>query len=79
MIASIDVSLLLRVAYTALAAGLGVSVVFALAVFGVVRSGDMRRQQRPAAAAGYVLLGGIGLALTGALIVLGLVLLAHKS
>jgi hypothetical protein len=78
-IASIDTHLLLRVAYTAFAAGVSVSLVFSLAVLGVVRSSDMRRAQRPAAAAGYGLLGGIGLVLSVALIVLGLILLAHKS
>jgi hypothetical protein len=78
-IASIDTHLLLRVAYTAFIAGVGVSLVFSLAVFGVVRSGDMRRDHRPAAAAGYGLLGGLGLVLAAALVVFGLILLTRKS
>ena len=77
--AAIDAHLLLRVFYTAFAAGVGASVVFSLAVYGIVRSTEMRREQRTAAAASYGLLGAIGLALTAALIVYGLILLARKS
>ena len=79
MMAVIDVRLLLRVLYTALIAGVGVSVVFSLTVYGMTRSSDMRRSQRPVAAASFALLGAVGLALTAALIVAGLILLAHKS
>ena len=65
--------------YTAFAAGVGASLVFSLAVYGLVRSTEMRREQRTAAAASYGLLGAVALALTAALIVFGLILLAHKS
>jgi hypothetical protein len=75
----VDTHLLLRMVYTSLVAGVGVSLVFSIAVLGVVRAGDMRREQRSAAAASYALLGAIGLVLTGALIVYGLILLARKS
>ena len=77
--ATIDAHLLLRVLYTALIAGVGISVVFSLTVYGLTRSTDMRRADRPAAAASYAVLGLLGLALTAALIVFGLVLLARKS
>jgi hypothetical protein len=77
--AAIDTHLLLRVFYTAFAAGVGASVVFSLAVYGIVRSTEMRREQRTAAAASYGLLGAIGLTLTIGLIVYGLILLARKS
>jgi hypothetical protein len=77
--AAIDTHLLLRVAYTAFAAGVGASVVFSLAVYGIVRSSEMRREQRSSAAASYGLLGAIALALTAALIIYGLILLARKS
>jgi hypothetical protein len=77
--ASIDAHLLLRVFYTAFAAGVGASLVFSLAVYGLVRSSEMRREQRTAAAASYGLLGALAVALTAALIVFGLILLARKS
>ena len=76
---AIDAHLLLRVFYTAFAAGVGASLVFSLAVYGIVRSAEMRREQRTAAAASYGVLGGIGLILSAALIVYGLILLARKS
>jgi uncharacterized protein (DUF2062 family) len=77
--ATIDLPLLLKVLCTSVIAGVGVSVVFSVAVLGIVRSTDMRRQQRPTAAASYALLGAVGLTLTAALIVYGLILLARKS
>lgn len=77
--ATIDAHLLLRVLYTALAAGVGVAVVFSLTVFGMTRSSDMRREDRPVAAVSYAVLGIVGLSLTAAIIVLGLILLARKS
>jgi hypothetical protein len=77
--AAIDAHLLLRVLYTALIAGVGVASVFSLTVYGMTRSSDMRREDRPVAAASYAALGVIGLALTVALIAYGLILLARKS
>jgi predicted membrane channel-forming protein YqfA (hemolysin III family) len=77
--ATIDAHLLLRVLYTALIAGVGVAFVFSLTVYGMTRSSDMRREDRPVAAASYAAMGVIGLALTAALIVYGLILLARKS
>jgi hypothetical protein len=77
--AAINTHLLLRVFYTAFAAGVGASLVFSLAVYGIVRSTEMRREQRTAAAASYGLLGAVAVALTAGLIVFGLILLARKS
>jgi predicted membrane channel-forming protein YqfA (hemolysin III family) len=79
MTSAIDAHLLLKVLYTSLIAGVGVSVVFSVAVLGVVRSSEARRDERPTAAVSYALLGAVGLALTAGLIVYGLILLARKS
>ncbi len=76
---TIDPGLLLRVLYTALAAGVGVSVVFAFAILGIVRAGDMRRAHRSGAAASFAVLGAVGLAAAAGLVIYGLILLAHKS
>jgi hypothetical protein len=77
--AVVNTHLLVRMLYTSLVAGIGVSLVFSVAVLGMVRAGDMRREQRPVAAASYAALGAVGVALTAALIVYGLILLARKS
>ena len=77
--AAIDTTLLLRVLYTAFAAGVGASLVFSLAVYGLVRANDMRREHRSVAAAGFGVLGGVAVLVTIALIVFGLILLARKS
>jgi hypothetical protein len=77
--AAIDVHLLLKVLYTSLIAGVGVSVVFSVTVLGVVRSNDARRDERTTAAVSYAVLGAVGLILTAGLIVYGLILLARKS
>jgi hypothetical protein len=80
MIAAIvQPELLLRVLYTALAAGITVSVSMALAVYGVGRSSERRREGRTIAATAYALLGSIGLASSTALVVFGIVLLSRKS
>ena len=78
-VAAIDAHLLLRVLYTAFVAGVGASLVFSIAVYGLVRSNDMRREHRSVAAASYAVLGGAALLLTLALIVFGLILLGRKS
>ncbi len=77
--ASIDLPLLLRVLYTSVVAGVGVSVVFSLTVLGVIRSGEMRRARRSGAATGYAVLAAVGATLAMAIIVFGLILLARKS
>jgi predicted membrane channel-forming protein YqfA (hemolysin III family) len=77
--ATINPHLLLRVLYTSLIAGVTVSVVFSMTVYGMTRSSDMRREDRRVAATSYVVLGILGLALTCALIAYGLVLLARKG
>lgn len=77
--AVIDIRLLLRVLEIALVAGVGVSIVVSLTVLGMIRSGDMRREERSVAAGAYALLGFAGVLATAALIIAGLVLLAQKS
>jgi hypothetical protein len=76
---SIDPHALLKVLYTSLAAGVGVTIVFSLVVLGVIRSGELRRSSRTAAAAGYAVLASTGLIVVAATIVYGLILLGHKS
>lgn len=72
-------SALLRMFYSSLLAGIGVPVVFSFAVYGAVRSSDMRRAGRGNAAVAFAALAAAGLLLSAAAVAFGLILLAHKS
>jgi hypothetical protein len=73
------VSPLLRMFYSALVAGVASSVVFSIALFGAVRASDMRRSRRGTAATAYGVLAAAGLVISAAIVVYGLILVAHKS
>jgi hypothetical protein len=77
--ALIDTHALLKMLYASLAAGVGVAIVFSIAIFGAVRSSDSRRAQRGAAATAYAVMAGVGLLASCAIVVYGLTLVAHKS
>jgi hypothetical protein len=75
----IDTHALLKMLYSSLAAGVGVAVVFSVAVHGVIRSTDMRRSHRAVAAAAYAALAAVGLLLAVSAVIYGLVLVARKT
>ena len=77
--AIVDTEALLKVVLASLVGGVGVSVVFALAVYGAARSGDMRRAERGAAATVFAFLAVAGVAVVVAAIAYGLVLMLDKS
>jgi hypothetical protein len=80
MIASlIATQSLLKLLWTSLLAGVGVSVVFSLAIFGATRSRDMRRAGRGSAATAFAVLGTVALLGSAAIVVYGMLLVAHKS
>lgn len=68
---------LLQVVWTAAAAGIGVTIIFSLAVYGVARSSDVRGE-RPAVATAFAIVGLVGFAASLAAIVWGLVLITSK-
>jgi hypothetical protein len=70
---------LLKMIYSSLIAGLSVAVVFSIAIFGVIRSSDMRRANRAGASARYATLGLLALLASVALAIAGLILVVHKS
>jgi hypothetical protein len=78
-LASIDGGALLKMLYWSLAAGVGVAIVFSLAVLGATRASDMRRLRRSNVATAYATLAVVGLVLSVGIVVLGLILVAHKS
>jgi hypothetical protein len=61
-----------------LVAGIGVTAVFAILIFGVARSADMARDERPVAAAAAGGLAVIAFAVVSAAIVLGIVVMTQK-
>lgn len=64
---------------SSLAGGISVAVVFSIAIVGITRASEHRREHRSRAAAAYGVLGVLGLVLSAAIIVLGVVLVVHKS
>ena len=62
-----------------LVAGIGVTTVFAILVFGVSRSADMVRNDRPVAAAAAGGLAVVAFAVVTAAIVLGIVVMTQKD
>ncbi|HEY2320176.1 MAG TPA: hypothetical protein VGH67_17845 [Solirubrobacteraceae bacterium] len=70
---------LIKMIYSSIIAGLSVALVFSIAVFGVIRSSDMRRARRPAASARYATLGMLALLASAAIAIAGLVLVIHRS
>jgi Na+/H+-dicarboxylate symporter len=70
---------LLKMIYSSLIAGISVAVVFSVAVFGVIRSSDMRRANRAGASARYATLGLLALLASVAIAIGGLIVVIHKS
>jgi hypothetical protein len=70
---------LLKMIYSSFVAGVSVASVFAVAVFGVIRSSDMRRANRAGASARYATLGLLALLASLAIAVAGLIIVVHKS
>lgn len=75
----VDWEALLEVAYSALGAGIGVSVAFSLAVAGSTRFADEVRENRMARAAVYGAIAVLGLLACLAAIVLGIVVMTSKG
>jgi hypothetical protein len=77
--AAVNAGALFKMVYSSLVAGLSVALIFAIVILGSVRSIDMRRAGRGTAAAAYAALATVGVILVGGVVVLGLILVAHKS
>lgn len=77
--AAIASNALLKMLYSSLIAGVGISLVFSIAILAGVRSSERRRDHRPNAAIAYGALAAFALAVSGAIVVYGVFLVAHKS
>jgi hypothetical protein len=77
-LATIDWDALLTVIWASIAAGLGVTAAYGLAILGTIRAIDYGRTGRVAEATVYALIGVLGAATVLAAIVFGIVVLSHK-
>jgi len=61
-----------------LVGGVGVTVVFAIAIWGAARFADLSRGERPMAAAGAAAVAVLALLVTAASVVLGIIVMTSK-
>ena len=79
MIATVvDWAALRDVVVASLAAGVGITVTFSLAILGLTRFADMRRDERIVGAWAYAGLAILGLGVSGAAVVFGIILMTSK-
>ena len=75
----VDWGELLNVVWTSLLGGIGVTAVFAVALYGAVRATDARRNGTIALAAGYWVLMALAIAVVLASIVFGVTVMTQKD
>lgn len=75
LVSFVDWAALWQSSVAALAAGIGVTISFSMAIYGVARSADERRLGRPGTAVLVSVLGFVGLILTLAAVAVGLSLM----
>jgi hypothetical protein len=69
---------LLETVVASTVAGIGVTFVFSVAIWGVARFADLSRNERPVVAAAAALAAGLALLATVAIVVLGIVVMTSK-
>ncbi len=69
---------LLETVVASLVAGVGVTFIFSIAIWGVARFADLNRNERPLAAGAALATAGLALACTAAAIVAGIVAMTSK-
>jgi hypothetical protein len=69
---------LLETVVASAVAGIGVTFVFSVAIWGVARFADLSRNERPVAAAAAALAAGLALVATVAIVVLGIIVMTSK-
>jgi len=74
----VDTHALLETVLAALVAGVGVTLVFSLAILGAVRAVDHSRQGRSVSAAALGTLAVVALLCVGAAVTIGIVVMANK-
>jgi hypothetical protein len=69
---------LLETVVASAVAGVGVTVIFAIAIWGVARFAELGREERPLAAGAAGALAGLALLTTVAAVVIGVVVMTRK-
>jgi hypothetical protein len=69
---------LLETVIASLVAGVGVTVVFSVAIWGVARFADLSRSERPLAAGAAAALAALAMLVTMAAVVFGIVIMSRK-
>ncbi|MDX6602909.1 MAG: hypothetical protein QOF13_2111 [Solirubrobacterales bacterium] len=69
---------LLETVVASVIAGVGITVVFSVAIWGVARFADLSREERPFAAGTAAALAGLALMVTLATVVFGIVVMSSK-
>jgi hypothetical protein len=69
---------LLQTVVASVVAGVGITIVFSLSIWGAARFVDLSRDERPAAAAAAAVLGGVALVVTLTAVGVGLVVMTSK-
>jgi hypothetical protein len=69
---------LMQTVVASLVAGVGVTFIFSIGVWGVARFADLSRSERPVAAGAAAVLAALALAATAAAVVVGIVVMTKK-
>jgi len=69
---------LLQTVVASIIAGVGVTFVFSIAIWGAARFADLSRDERPLAAGAAAMLAAFALAATAAAVVIGIVVMTSK-
>jgi hypothetical protein len=74
----VDTEALLKTIVASAIAGVGVTLIFSIAILGASRFADMNRDGRPAAAIAFGLVGLIALLAAGAAVTIGIIVMTQK-
>lgn len=74
----VETKQLVETVVVSLLAGVGVTVVFSVAIWGVARFADLSRNERPVAAGAAATLAGLAMLVTLAAVAFGILVMTHK-
>jgi hypothetical protein len=74
----VDTQALLKTVVSSFVAGVGVTLIFSIAILGASRFADMNRDGRPAAAIAFGVLGLIALLAAGTAVTIGIIVMTQK-